>query len=93
MQLHDIMSDPRHPSYPLIRPIVEELRRDYARWRDRVRAFELATVNSTAGEPTPEADALEAEVRALAVDIQSYVAEINYLGVEFDIARLMREEP
>ena len=88
-----MMADPRHPAYPLVRRIVEDLRRDYARWREKVREFELATVNSTAGEPTEAALELEAEVRALAVDIESYVAEIRYLGVDFDVQRLMDQEP
>lgn len=88
-----MMTNPRHPAYPMVRRIVDDLRRDYARWRDKVREFELATVNSTAGEPTEAALELEAEVRALAVDIQSYVAEIRYFGVEFDVHRLMDREP
>lgn len=88
-----MMGDPRHPAYPMVRRIVDDLRRDYARWREKVREFELATVNSTAGEPTDAAIALEAELRALAVDIQSYVAEIRYLGVDFDVHRLMDREP
>lgn len=88
-----MMTNPQHPAYPMVRRIVDDLRRDYARWRDKVREFELATVNSTAGEPTEAALELEAEVRALAVDIQSYVAEIRYFGVEFDVHRLMDREP
>lgn len=83
--------DPRHPSYPLVRPIVDDLKRDFARWCDKVREFELATVNSTAGDPTVAALELEDEVRTLAVDIESYVAEINYLGVKFDVQRLFEE--
>lgn len=88
-----MMTNPQHPAYPMVRRIVDDLRRDYARWRDKVREFELATVNSTAGKPTEAALELEAEVRALAVDIQSYVAEIRYFGVEFDVHRLMDREP
>jgi hypothetical protein len=85
--------DPRHPSYPLVRRIVADLQRDFARWCDKVREFELATVNSSAGAPSETALALEVEVRELAVDIESYVAEINYLGVEFDVQRLFEEGP
>lgn len=88
-----LLGDPRHPSYPLVRRIVADLQRDFALWCDRVRAFEIATVNSTAGEPTESAESLEEEVRALAVDIQSYVAEIKYLGVDFDVQRLFEEGP
>ena len=85
--------DPHHPSYPLVRRIVDDLRRDFSAWCDKVRAFELASVTSTAAEPGEMALALEKEVQALAVDIESYVAEINYLGVEFDVQALFEEGP
>jgi hypothetical protein len=85
--------DARHPSYPMVREIVADLRRDLSIWCDKVREFELASVNSTAAEPSEAAQQLEAEVRALAVDIESYVAEINYLGVELDVQQLFEEGP
>jgi hypothetical protein len=85
--------DPGHPSYPMMKSIVADLRRDFDDWCDKVREFELASVNSTAGAPSEAALALEAEVRALAVDIESYVAEINYLGVAFDVQQLFEEGP
>lgn len=88
-----LLGDPRHPSYPLVRRIVADLQRDFAQWCDKVREFEVATVNSTAGEPGEKAQLLESEVRALAVDIESYVAEINYLGIDFDVQRLFEEGP
>lgn len=91
MDWGDLLLDPRHPSYPLVRGIVADLRRDYDRWCDAVRAYEVAVLDTT-----PEAydvtEALAAEVLALAVDIQSYVAEINYLGVAFDVRRLFIHE-
>ena len=77
----------------MVRSIVADLRRDFDEWCDKVREFELASVNSTAGGPNEAALALEAEVRALAVDIESYVAEINYLGVAFDVQQLFEEGP
>lgn len=77
----------------MMESIVAELRRDFDHWCDKVREFELASVNSTAGAPSEAALALEAEVRALAVDIESYVAEINYLGVAFDVQQLFEEGP
>ena len=85
--------DSRHPSYPMVRLIVGDLRRDFAVWCDKVREFELASATSTAAVPSEAAIALEAEVRALAVDIESYVAEINYLGVAFDVQQLFEEAP
>ena len=85
--------DPRHPSYPVVRLIVEDLRRDFSVWCDKVRAFELASVNNTAAAPSELALALEREVQVLAVDIESYVAEINYLGVSFDVQALFEEGP
>jgi hypothetical protein len=85
--------DTRHPSYPMVRLIVADLRRDFSTWCDKVREFELAVANSTAGDPGEAALSIEAEVRALAVDIESYVAEINYLGVEFDVQQLFKEAP
>ena len=78
---------------PLLKKIVDDLQRDYARWCDKVREFELATVSSSAGEPSERAEALEAEVQALAVDIESYAAEINYLGVPFSVQDLFGEIP
>ncbi len=85
--------DPRHPSYPMVRLIVADLRRDFTRWCDKVREFELASVDSSASAPSEVALALEAEVQSLAVDIESYVAEINYLGVPFDVQQLFEEAP
>jgi len=86
-----LLRDTGSPSYPTIRKIVAELQRDYARWQDKVLEFELASVNSRAGEPNEVAEALQREVQALAVDIESYVAEINYLGVSLDVHELMQE--
>ena len=85
--------DPTHPSFPMMESIVADLQRDFDRWCDKVREFELATVTSSAGAPDQAALALEAEVRDLAVDIESYVAEINYLGVTFDVKQLFQEGP
>jgi len=82
--------DPQNPAYPMVRSIVADLRRDFAVWCEKVKEFELESANSTAGAPTEAAQALEADVRALAVDIESYVAEINYLGVAFDVQQLFK---
>ena len=86
-----LLRDTGSPTYPRVRLIVEELRRDYARWCDKVREFEMASLYSTAEEQDVVAAELQQEVQALAVDIQSYVAEINYLGVPFDVQQLFEE--
>ena len=86
-----LLPDARDPSYPLISKIVADLARDHAIWCDKVREFELASAASIAGEPSETAEALQRELQALAVDIESYVAEINYLGVELDVRQLFSE--
>ena len=87
-----LLRDTGSPVSPRVRLIVEELRRDYARWCDKVREFEVASLHSTAEAPDAAAEAIQREVQALAVDIQSYVAEINYLGVPFDVQQLFEEQ-
>jgi hypothetical protein len=86
-----LLRDTKSPSYLRVRTIVGELQRDYARWCDKVLEFELASVNSTAGDPNELAETLQREVQALAVDIESYVDEINYLGVRLDVRELFQE--
>ncbi len=75
----------------MIARIAAELERDHAIWCDKVRAFELAAANSSAGVPSEEAETLQREVLALAVDIESYVAEINFLGANIDVRELFSE--
>ena len=67
---------------PLVRRIVEDAVRDYIRWQDRVREFELASVRSTVDHPDPIAAELEADVQRLAESIDSYVHEVQQLGVQ-----------
>lgn len=67
---------------PLVRRIAEDAVRDYYRWQDRVREFELASVRSTVDNPDPIAVELEQEVLRLAESIDSYLHEIRQLGVE-----------
>ena len=68
---------------PLVRRIVEDIVRDYARWRERVDAFELATVRTPRGEISAEAAKLEADAQALAAEIDRYLSELGELGIEF----------
>ena len=86
-----LLRDTGSASYPTVRRIVSELQRDYALWCDRVMEFELASTLSTAGEPDPRAEELERELQGLAVDIESYVAELNYLGLTLDVRDLFTE--
>lgn len=67
---------------PLVRRIVEDAARDFYRWQDRVREFELASVRSTLDHPDPAAVELEKDVLRLAENIDSYIQEIRQLGVE-----------
>jgi hypothetical protein len=93
MDWEALLPDQGQQSYPLVKRIVGDLQRDYALWCDKLREFEFATVSSSAGEPSERAEELQAELQSLAVDIESYVAEINYLGVRFDVQNLFGEIP
>jgi len=55
--------------------------RDHARWEDKVREFELATVGASPDHPDAIADLLQIEAQRLARDIEGYIAELNELGV------------
>lgn len=67
---------------PLVSRIVEDAVRDYYRWQDRVREFELASVRSSLALPDPVAVELEQDVLRLAESIDSYLHEIRQLGAE-----------
>lgn len=71
-----------------VRGIIAELQRDHSIWCDKVREFELASAASLAGSPTTEADRLQIELQELAVDIESYISELNFLGVSIDAEQL-----
>lgn len=66
---------------PLVGRIVEDLVRDHARWEDKVREFELATVGASPDRPDAIADLLQIEAQRLARDIEGYIAELHELGV------------
>jgi len=67
---------------PLVRRIVEDLVRDHDRWQDKVDAFEIATVGSSADRPDAVAELLQQDALRLAADIEGYVRELSELGVE-----------
>jgi hypothetical protein len=66
---------------PLVGRIVDDLVRDHRIWEDKVREFELATVGSSPEHPDAIAELLQAEAQRLAREIESYIAELNALGV------------
>lgn len=68
--------------------IIEELQRDHSIWCEKVREFELASAASLAGSPATEADQLQHELQELAVDIESYISELRFLGVSVDAEQL-----
>jgi hypothetical protein len=79
---------------PLVRRIVDDVVRRYADWQDAVSRFEYATSRSSAGTPDAEADRLQSEAQALAVEIDGFVRELAQLGVECrDLAHGLVEFP
>ena len=74
--------DKANRALPLVRRIVEDLVRGYARWREKVQEFELATAMRRADQLDPEADRLQRDVMALAEEVHGFMAELEQLGVE-----------
>jgi hypothetical protein len=66
---------------PLVRRIVSDAVRDYLRWQETVRQFEIASLKSSADRPDATAEALQREAAQLARDIEGYIAEATDLGV------------
>ena len=66
---------------PLVGKIVADLVREHKLWEDKVAEFELATVGSSPEHPDAIAELLQSEAQRLARDIESYIAELNDLGV------------
>ena len=51
---------------PLVRRIVGDAVRDYWRWQDTVREFEVASLRSSADQPDEAAERLQVEATRLA---------------------------
>ena len=86
--------DAANKTLPLVRRIVDDLSHRYADWQDALSKFEYATTRSSADSPDPEADELEQAAKKLAVEIDSYVAELAELGIEcIDFATGLIEFP
>jgi len=73
--------DEANRTLPLVRRIVEDLVRDHHLWEDKVREFEVASAGSSPDHPDAIAELLQIEALRLAKDIESYIAELNDLGV------------
>ena len=73
--------DEANRTLPLVRRIVEDLVRDHHLWEEKVREFEVATAASSPERPDVIAELLQMEAQRLAKDIESYIAELNELGV------------
>lgn len=68
---------------PLIRRIVGDAVRDYWRWQDTVREFEVAALRSSPEEPDEIAEQLQRDATRLAQEIDGYIGELKELGVMF----------
>lgn len=68
---------------PLVRRIVADIVRSYEIWQERIRELEVIG----AGARTPDTDlrttALEREVAGIAAEVQSFLQELEALGIEF----------
>ena len=73
--------DEANRTLPLVRRIVEDLVRDHHLWEEKVREFEVASAGSSPDHPDVIAELLQIEAQRLAKDIESYIAELNDLGV------------
>jgi hypothetical protein len=68
---------------PLVSRIVEDIVRDYARWREKVDTFEVEVARTPHGETGTEALRLEQEAQLLAAEIERFMGELAALGIEF----------
>lgn len=66
---------------PLVRRIVSDAVRDYWKWQEKVRQYEVIAASRQAGERNDEAERLERETEQLARDIDGYAAEIRDIGL------------
>ena len=75
--------DEANRTLPLVRRIVSDAVRDYWRWQDAVREFEVAALRSSPDHPDEIADRLQGEATRLAEEIVGYMGELAELGVLF----------
>lgn len=67
---------------PFVRRVAEDLVRDYARWRARVRAIDVAGGGVRTALPDETGRRLQRESRQLAADIQASLGDLALLGVQ-----------
>lgn len=75
--------DEANRTLPLVSRIVEDIVRDYARWREKVEAYELEVARTTRGETNEDAARLERDAQQLAAEIERYLGELAALDVQF----------
>ena len=68
---------------PLVRRIVRDIVETHHKWSRSVQSYEAAATWTRADSPSSQLAELEAEVRALAVEIEGYLSELRELGVDF----------
>ncbi len=68
---------------PLVRRIVSDAVRDYWRWQDAVREFEVAALRSSPDQPDETAERFQTQATRLAEEIDGYMGELAELGVMF----------
>jgi len=68
---------------PLVKRIVGDSVRDYWRWHDTVREFEVAALRSSPEAPDATAEELQKKATKLAEEIDGYMGELQKLGVLF----------
>jgi hypothetical protein len=68
---------------PLVRRIVEDIVRFYAKWQEAVRSFEIVSASVRAEQPDERAVTLQSDAQRLAADIAACVRELEQLGLEF----------
>ena len=68
---------------PLVRRIVADIVRSYETWQERIRELEVVAAGARSAESDERTTALEREIAGVAADVQSFLQELETLGVEF----------
>jgi hypothetical protein len=68
---------------PLVRRIVRDVVDTHQAWMRAVQTFESAATWTRADSPSSQLGTLEADIKRLAAEIESYLVELRELGVDF----------